>query len=125
MRRGAATGTLLGTAKSDSNRGLFRFLFVVPTHTAAGKYPVTVVRSSGLKPATLTTTFTIVPPAVTAAAGVRSGQVLKFQISGFQANETVDIGWNANGSQQISVVQTNASSIFASPGYSDRSGKSR
>lgn len=113
---GGATGSLLGTTTSDSDFGFFLFSFVTPTQIAPGKYPITVVRS-GQKPATLTTTFTIVPPTVTAAAGVRGGQVLKFQISGFQGNEKVDISWNANGGQQISAVFTNASGTFASPGF--------
>ncbi len=113
---GDVTGILLGTATSDSYTGFLYFPFVVPTHVAPGKYPITVVRS-GQKPATLTTTFTVVPPAVKAAAGVRSGQVLKFQLSGFQADENVAISWNANGGQQIGVIQTNFYGFFASPSY--------
>jgi hypothetical protein len=115
---GDATGTLLGTATSDSSIGFFSFPFVTPTHVAPGKYKITVVRANQ-KPATLTTTFTVLPPAVTAAAGVRSGQLLKFHLSGFQGNENVDISWNANGGQQIGMIQTNFSGFFASPSFGE------
>ncbi|MDQ2903806.1 MAG: hypothetical protein M3Y81_09665 [Chloroflexota bacterium] len=111
---GNATGTLLGATTSDSYQGFFWFRFVTPTHGAPGKYKITVVRS-GQKPATLTTTFTVAPPAVTAAAGVRSGHLLKFHLSGFQGNENVDLTWNANGGQQIGVIQTDPSGFFVSP----------
>ncbi|EFH80892.1 hypothetical protein [Ktedonobacter racemifer] len=113
---GDATGTLLGTVTSDSYSGFFTFPFITPTHVAPGKYPITVVRS-GQKPASVTTTFTVVPPTVTAAAGIRSGQLLKFQIKGFQGNENVTISWNANGGQQIGVIQANYYGFFASPSY--------
>ncbi|GHO48461.1 hypothetical protein [Ktedonospora formicarum] len=115
---GDATGTLLGTVTSDSYSGFFRFPFTTPTHVAPGKYPITVVRS-GQKPATATTTFTVVPPAVTAAGGIRSGQLLKFQIKGFQGHENVAISWDANGGQQIDVIQTNNYGLFASPSYGE------
>ena len=113
---GDAAGTLLGTTTSDSYAGFFSFPFVTPTHVAPGKYTITVVRSDQ-KPATLTTTFTVTPPTVTAAAGVRSGQVLKFHLSGFQGDENVNISWNANGGQQVGVIQTDPSGLFASPSF--------
>src|SRR5260370_28337550 len=40
---GDATGTLLGTATSDSYQGFFSFPFVTPTHVAPGKYTITAV----------------------------------------------------------------------------------
>lgn len=115
---GGATGTLLGTVTSDPYSGSFSFPFVVAAHVAPGKYPITVVRS-GQKPATVATTFTVVPPAVTAAGGVRGGQVLRFHLSGFQADENVAISWNANDGQQIGVIRTDSSGFFSSPGIGE------
>lgn len=100
---GGATGTLLGTLTTDYS-GFFNFPFSVPTGVAAGKYKVTVVRSNQ-KPASLSATFTVLPAAFTTAAGVRSKHLLKFHLSGFQANETIAISWDANGGQQISTLR--------------------
>lgn len=115
---GGATGTLLGTTTSEDTVGLFLFSFVAPAPVAPGKYAITVVRSDQ-KPATVSTLFTVEPPAITAAAGVRGGQVLKFQLSGFQASEAVAVSWTANGGQKIATVYTSASGTFASPSFED------
>ncbi len=102
---GDANGTLLGTATSDNYYGYFHFPFTTPANLAPGKYEVTVVRS-GQKPATLTITFTVVPPKLTGPAGVRSGHVLNVHLKGFQGVEQVVFSWNANGGQQIGTFQT-------------------
>jgi len=101
---GDATGTLLGTATSDSFSGLFQLQILTPLNVAPGKYKITTVRS-GQKPATVSTTFTVVPPEIRAPAGVRSGRVLNIHLKGFQGGENIVLSWNANGGQQIGTFQ--------------------
>ena len=101
---GDATGTLLGTTTSDSFSGFFQLPILTPLNVAPGKYRITVVRS-GQKPATVSTTFTVVPPEIRAPAGVRSGHILNVHLKGFQGNENIVLSWNANGGQQIGIFQ--------------------
>jgi hypothetical protein len=102
---GDANGTLLGTATSSSDYGIFQLTCVIPTNLAPGKYKITAVRT-GQKPATVTTTFTVIPPKLTGPAGVRSGHPLNLSVKGFQGSEKVAFSWNANGGQQLGIFHT-------------------
>lgn len=114
---GTQTGTLEGTTTTDGT-GDLSFTFNVPTGIKAGKYTITLVRSKQI-PAKLTTTFQILPPTLTSTAGIQVGQQVNVTLSGFQANETVVISWNANGGQQLATIGTDvtgtSSSSFTPP----------
>jgi len=99
---GTTTGTSEGTTTTN-NYGDLSFSFNAPTGLAAGSYTITVARSQQ-KPVTLTAKFQVIPPKLTSTAGIRNGQPVSVNLSGFQANEQVTISWNANGEQQLTTI---------------------
>lgn len=105
---GKATGQLLGSATAYTD-GNLSFAFTVPTGLSAGVYPVTVVRTKHF-PLHVTVPLTIKPLLLTITpGGIRSGQPVQAQLSGFLANETVWLNWNANGGGQLTSFYTNQS----------------
>ena len=101
---GTKTGLSEGTATADG-QGNLPFTFNAPTGITPGKYTITLVRSHQ-NPATLTTSFKVLPPTFTSTAGIKTGQPVSVTLSGFQANEAVVISWNANGGQQLTTIGT-------------------
>ena len=93
----SASGISEGSFTTDSSIGSLSAHFTIPTNLTPGPYPITVVRT-GQKPASITGVFQIIPPAIKLAkAGIRSQQPVTVALSGFQANESVTLSWNANG----------------------------
>ena len=101
---GTNTGLSEGTSTTDGH-GNLSFAFNAPTGITSGKYPITLVRSQQ-KPTTLTTSFKVMPPKLISTAGIKTGQQVNVTLSGFQADETVVISWNANGGQQLTTIGT-------------------
>lgn len=101
---GKGNSTSLGTATTDAYYGYFNATLHLPTGVAPGVYSIHVI-TAGSTPMTLTTSFRIIPPSLTAQASVQSGQILTFSFTGFQGLETINVSWNANGGQQIGTIQ--------------------
>lgn len=122
---GTTSGTSEGATTTDS-LGNLSSSFNAPTGLTAGTYTVTAARSHQ-KPATLTTKFQVLPPKMTSTAGIQSGQPVSVNLSGFQANEQVNISWNANGGQQLTTLYVDstggASGTFTPPSTSHGSYK--
>ena len=87
--------------------GSFSLQISAPVPATAGYNPINVVRSKQT-PATVTTTFRILPPVMTSSAGIRNGRAAYVNLSGFAANEQVTLSWNANGGQTITTVSVNS-----------------
>ena len=103
---GKSTSQLLGTATADA-WGTLHFAFTVPTGLSTGVYPVMAVRTNHF-PLHITAPLTIKPLLLTITpAGIRSGQPVQAQLSGFLANESVTLSWNANGGEQLTSFLTN------------------
>lgn len=83
--------------------GSFSLQINAPVPATTGYNPVKAVRSNQA-PATVLTSFFILPPTMISSAGVRSNQAAHVQLSGFAANEQVTLSWNANGGQTITTV---------------------
>lgn len=112
-----STSFALGSAITDAS-GNLSFSINIPVGIAAGDYTITATRNNRT-PATANTTFTVVPPAISASSGILSGQSVTFFLKGFQAYETVALKWDANGGQQITTVSvdsTGAASSTVTPG---------
>ncbi len=103
---GTNTGLSEGTGTTDG-QGNLSFTFNAPTGIKPGSYTITLVRSHQ-NPATLTTSFKVLPPTFTSTAGIKTGQPINITLSGFQASEAVAISWNANGGQQLTTIGTDA-----------------
>lgn len=96
---GTTQGQLEGTSTTDAF-GNLNFSFTVPSGLSSGSYPITVVRTNQ-KPTIVSSFFRIVTPALTSTPGIRSGQNVKVQITGFLPFEAISISWNANGGQTL------------------------
>jgi len=93
---GNATGQLLGSTTTGTS-GDLNFGFTVPTGLSSGLYHVTIMRTQH-KPQIITTYLHINPLkfAITPSS-IKSGQQAQVNMSGFLANETVKLNWNADG----------------------------
>ena len=91
-----------GTTSTDYN-GNFSYTFSAPDNVAPGSYPVIVKRSNQV-PSSVTTTFTILAPAMKSSAGIRNSQPVHVKLSGFQAYEKVTMSWNANNGQVMTTL---------------------
>lgn len=103
---GSATGTLEGTATSDSNGNIY-FGFPAPVGLKVGMHTITVVRTSQT-PASLSTQFQLLAPKLISTAGIHSGQSVQAALTGFQPFESVPVTWNANGGQQVTTFWTDS-----------------
>ena len=103
----SSSGIFEGSFTTDSSIGSLSAQFTIPTNLTPGPYPITVVRS-GQKPASVAGVFQLVPPAITLPkASVRSQQPVIVSLSGFQANESVTLSWNANGGATLGTFTMN------------------
>jgi len=83
--------------------GSFSLQLNAPVPATPGYNAINVVRSMQT-PAQVTTSFRILPPKMISSAGVRNGQAVHVQLSGFAGNEQVTLNWNANGGQTITTM---------------------
>lgn len=90
------------TVTADYN-GNFQYTFNTPKNATPGNYTVSVTRTNQ-SPATVSTPFTILPPALKSPAGIRDNQAAHIKLSGFQAGEKVTLSWNANNGQTITTL---------------------
>lgn len=119
---GVQVNILEGSPTTGYYDGSLDFTFKAPVATPPGIYPITVVRSQQT-PATVTAMFTILPPKIVASAGVRISQAAHIHLSGFAANETVTLSWNANGGQTITTFgmdQTGALDTYFAPPFAPK-----
>jgi hypothetical protein len=102
---GKATGQLLGSTTAGAS-GYLSFAFTVPAGLSAGLYPMTVVCTQYNR--FITTYLRINPLTLTITpGGIHSGQQVQVQLTGFLANETVTLSWNADGGEQLFGFNTN------------------
>lgn len=119
---GAKQNILEGSSTTGFYDGSLDFTFKAPIAVPSGNYPITVVRSQQT-PATVTTMFNVLPSKIVASAGVRNSQAAHIQLSGFAANETVTLSWNANGGQTITTFgmdQTGALDTYFAPPFAPK-----
>lgn len=116
---GAKLNILEGTSTTGYYDGSLDYTFQAPIAALPGMYSITVGRSAQQTPASVTTMFTILPPKIVTSAGVRNSQAAHVHLSGFAANETVTLSWNANGGQTITTFNMDPTgaidSYFAPP----------
>lgn len=93
-----------GTATADYN-GNIQYSFNAPPNATPGNYIVSVTRTNQ-SPATVSTPFTILPPALKSPTGIRDNQAAHIKLSGFQGDEKVTLSWNANNGQTITTLST-------------------
>ena len=91
--------------------GSFSLQLNAPLPAAPGFNPINVVRSQQT-PAKVTTIFHILPPKMISSAGIRNGQAVHVQLSGFAANEPVTLSWNANGGQTITTMTVDSIGVL-------------
>jgi len=93
---GDSTGQLLGSTTTGTSGDLY-FDFTVPSGLANASYPVTIVRAQH-RPPIITAYLRISPLTLAITPGsIQSGQRVLVNLTGFLANETVKLNWNADG----------------------------
>ena len=110
-----------GTTSTDY-RGNFTYTFSAPDNIIPGNYPVIVKRSNQV-PSSVTTTFTILAPAMKSPAAIRNSQPVHVKLSGFQAYEKVTMSWNANNGQVLTTLTmdgTGAINTYFAPPFAPR-----
>ncbi|MEO8971346.1 MAG: hypothetical protein ABI406_07090, partial [Ktedonobacteraceae bacterium] len=110
-----------GTASTDYN-GNLTYAFSAPNNVTPGSYPVIVTRTNQV-PSSVTTTFTILAPAMKSSAGIRNNRPVHVKLSGFQAGKQVTISWNANNGQvmtTLSMDSTGAINTYFAPPFAPR-----
>ena len=93
---GYSTGQLLGSTTTGTSGDLY-FDFTVPSGLANGSYPVTIVRAQHRPP--IITMYLHISSLTLAInpVSIQSGQRVLVNLTGFLANETVKLNWNADG----------------------------
>jgi len=116
---GAKLNILEGSTYTGYSDGSLDYSFKAPIAALPGHYAITVGRSSQQTPASVMTLFTILAPKIGTSAGVRNSQAAHIHLSGFAANETVTLSWNASGGQTITTFNMDPTgsidSYFAPP----------
>lgn len=115
---GGTSGISEGSTTTDAS-GNLSFSFAAPTPVSPGTYSIVVVRSNH-SPSPVSTRFTILSPVLNVLpGGIHSGQVVQITVSGFQAYESVNLTWNANGGQAVTTIYADdtggASGSFTPP----------
>lgn len=94
-------GILEGTVTADA-QGSLELIITAPLNVTPGYYPVTAVRAHW--PNRVSEKFYIVAPGADVPQVIYGTQWVSFNYVGFQAGETINVTWNANGGQSLATA---------------------